>query len=269
VVVELTPPGRGAVAVVTVDGPRALEVIRHFFVPVTAWPASGPPLGRIMLGRWGDAIGEELVVCRREANRFEIHCHGGAAAAPAIVRQLAQFDCTTLSWQEWLRHSESDPIRAAARIDLADAPTARTAGILLDQYHGALTTALASARAEIAAHEWTTALEIVRSVLAFRDVGLHLTMPWRVVIAGPPNVGKSSLINSMAGFQRAIVSPAPGTTRDVVTLNTAIDGWPVLVSDTAGWRKTNDELEMAGVELASAAVKTADLVLLVSDATRV
>ena len=96
---------------------------------------------------------------------------------------------------------------------------------------------------------------------------MHLVSPWRVVFAGPPNVGKSSLINALAGYQRAIVSPIPGTTRDVVTLTTAIDGWPVELADTAGLRSTDDELEAAGVELAQSALATADLAVLVQDAT--
>jgi tRNA modification GTPase len=96
---------------------------------------------------------------------------------------------------------------------------------------------------------------------------MHLTTPWRVVIAGPPNVGKSSLLNAIAGYQRAIVSPLPGTTRDVVTITTAINGWPVQFADTAGLRETQDELESAGVALAGAALEQAELVILVSDAS--
>jgi tRNA modification GTPase len=88
------------------------------------------------------------------------------------------------------------------------------------------------------------------------------------VIAGPPNVGKSSLINALGGYERAIVSPIPGTTRDVVTLTTAIDGWPIQLSDTAGLRETSDELESAGVQLAQAVLSTADLVVLVQDMTQ-
>jgi tRNA modification GTPase len=96
---------------------------------------------------------------------------------------------------------------------------------------------------------------------------MHLTTPWRVVLVGAPNVGKSSLINALAGYDRAIVSPVPGTTRDVVTVTTAIDGWPVQLADTAGMRATVDELESAGVELAQAALASADLAIFVHDAT--
>jgi tRNA modification GTPase len=80
-------------------------------------------------------------------------------------------------------------------------------------------------------------------------------------------VGKSSLINALAGYERAIVAPTPGTTRDVVTTLTAIDGWPVELADTAGLRDTEDEIEMAGVALAGCAIASADLVLAVRDAS--
>ena len=85
---------------------------------------------------------------------------------------------------------------------------------------------------------------------------------------GAPNVGKSSLINALAGYERAIVSPTPGTTRDVVTVTTAIDGWPVQLSDTAGFRETQDELESAGIELATTTLSRAELAIFVHDAAK-
>jgi len=302
VVAELTPSGRAAVAVVVVAGPNALAAVRRFFFPATPWPDAGPPIGRIMLGRWGGERGEELVVCRRGDELFEIHCHGGDAAAPAIVEPLVAMGCMKLSWREWvsldshrvlsLGESESrrdsatcsrvsprlglrpaisttpmDSTTCAAIAALAEATTARTAAVLLDQYHGALSSAVAAARAALAASDPSRAREIMDGILEFRGVGPHLTSPWQVVIAGPPNVGKSSLLNAIAGYQRAIVSPQPGTTRDVVTLTTAINGWPVQFADTAGLRDTRDELESAGVALACSAVQQADLVMIVSDAT--
>src|SRR6185295_10091722 len=89
--------------------------------------------------------------------------------------------------------------------------------------------------------------------------------PWRVVLAGRPNVGKSSLINALVGYNRSIVYDMPGTTRDVVTAITAIDGWPVELSDTAGLRAGSDSLEQAGVQLAREQLTRADLVVLVFD----
>jgi tRNA modification GTPase len=82
-------------------------------------------------------------------------------------------------------------------------------------------------------------------------------------------VGKSSLINALVGYERAIVFDQPGTTRDVVTASTVIDGWPISLSDTAGLHGSEDELEIAGMELALERLATADLVVWVLDATTV
>ena len=78
-------------------------------------------------------------------------------------------------------------------------------------------------------------------------VAEHLDRPWRVVIAGAPNVGKSSLVNALAGFARSLVSPTAGTTRDVVTTRIALDGWPIELCDTAGQRESADAVESAGI----------------------
>jgi tRNA modification GTPase len=86
------------------------------------------------------------------------------------------------------------------------------------------------------------------------------------VIAGPPNVGKSSLVNALAGYQRAVVSETAGTTRDVVTVPVAFDGWPVELADTAGLRRAAG-LEAAGIERAERWIREADLVVWVLDGT--
>ncbi len=99
-------------------------------------------------------------------------------------------------------------------------------------------------------------------------LGSHLTAPWQVVLAGRPNVGKSSLINALLGYARAIVYGEPGTTRDVLSASTALAGWPVELSDTAGLRPTADVLEAAGIDRANQRVASADLVLLVVDASQ-
>jgi tRNA modification GTPase len=85
-------------------------------------------------------------------------------------------------------------------------------------------------------------------------------------VAGAPNVGKSSLVNALAGYQRTVVTAVPGTTRDVVTTALAIDGWPVELIDTAGQHESADELEVQGISRARAASADADLCLWVVDA---
>ena len=107
--------------------------------------------------------------------------------------------------------------------------------------------------------------ERIDALLARERLGRHLTRPWSVVLAGRTNVGKSSLMNALAGYGRAIVHHAPGTTRDAVALATAIDGWPVELCDTAGLRAADDAVERAGIERARQRLAQADLVVLVAD----
>src|SRR5262249_21837348 len=89
-----------------------------------------------------------------------------------------------------------------------------------------------------------------------------------VAIAGPPNAGKSSLMNRIAQREAAIVTPVPGTTRDVIEVHLDLDGYPVTVLDTAGIRETDDPVEQEGVRRARARATAADLVLWVVDASR-
>ena len=165
----------------------------------------------------------------------EICCHGGRAAVARIVDTLSGGDVERLPWPDWIERHESDPIRAAAMIDLAEAPTLRTATILLDQYHGALR------RAMDAIPRAAEPRPLVDTLLARAELGRHLIRPWRIVVAGRPNVGKSSLINAILGYQRAIVHPTAGTTRDAVRCPAAIDGWPVELCDTAGLSSVTPE----------------------------
>jgi tRNA modification GTPase len=265
-VIELTPPGRGAVAVVLVAGPDAARAVGQIFAAASGRPLDEAPLGRILLGRWGGPDGEEVIVCRRTIDELEVHCHGGAAAVRGIVQRLRAQGCRRCNWQGWLQHREIDPLRRAARLALAEAPTLATAAVLLDQFHGALSAALLAAADAISEEQWQPAADTLDGLIARGSFGTHLTRPWRVVLAGPPNVGKSSLLNALAGFQRAIVSPLPGTTRDIVTCNIAIDGWPVELADTAGLRENAaNEIEAAGMGLAGSAIAEADLVIVMHD----
>ncbi len=125
---------------------------------------------------------------------------------------------------------------------------------------------LAEIRRLITAADWPAAREAVCQVLARWPIGSHLVEPWRVVLAGPPNVGKSSLVNALVGYQRAIVYDAPGTTRDMVTAITALEGWPVELCDTAGLRSSREAIEAEGVRLARQAAAAADALVLVFSA---
>jgi tRNA modification GTPase len=132
-------------------------------------------------------------------------------------------------------------------------------GILLDQLHGAFENAVTRILA-------TPNLAGLSELAAFAPVGRHLVDPWKVVVAGAPNVGKSSLVNALAGYQRAVVSEVAGTTRDAVSVQLAFDGWPVELADTAGLRHATG-LEAEGIERARRVLAEADLVVWVLDGT--
>ena len=106
----------------------------------------------------------------------------------------------------------------------------------------------------------------IQSMLKWSKFGRHLTTPRTVVLCGQPNVGKSSLVNAMSGFQRAIVHDIAGTTRDVVSQALAINGWPVTVKDTAGLRNSDNPIEIQGIAQAKAEILNSDLTICVFDA---
>ncbi len=244
-VVLLSPDGRGAVATLAIAGPNVGKLLsRHVRRAVNGDPLSeSSAVDRVLYGQWksagnpSDGSGEDVVVCRRGELAWEVHCHGGRAAVDRIHKDLEQVGCRSRSWREWIAGRETDPIRAAAIALLADARTERTAAILLDQYNGAWGRALANIRTSLSAARTASAAAQIQSLLRLEPLAAHLVQPWRVVVIGPPNVGKSSLTNALLGFQRTIVHDQPGTTRDAVAIQLAIDGWPVELVDTAGLRK--------------------------------
>jgi len=269
-VVELTPPGRGAVATLLIEGPGAAETIAGCFQPNSGRGLAAFPADRLVVGRLrlGSGPGEEVVIRRRSAESIELHCHGGHATVTMIEKDLAERGCPAVGWRDWALQHYDDPITADAHLALADARTERTAAILLDQYRGALRQAVTAIQQAIGDHDAARAGRQLETLLARARLGRHLSEPWRVVLAGQPNVGKSSLINALVGYPRAIVHHTPGTTCDVVTATTAVDGWPVELSDTAGLQETRHPVEGAGVERARAQLATADLVVLVFDINR-
>jgi tRNA modification GTPase len=266
----LTPPGKAALATIALAGPGAWNVVRGFFQTIhgEALPQH-PETGRFWLGRFAQPIGAEAVLAVRSANPpiVEFHVHGGYEVTRYLLEPVSARGIVTIPWQVLLERYEFDPYRAKAAEILARTITTRTAGIALDQYQGAFATVLRQAEALIGAGDRDRARDVVRDALRYADVGRRLTTPWRVVIAGPPNAGKSSLVNALAGYQRSVVSPTPGTTRDVVSATLAIDGWPVEVMDTAGLRASGESLEQLGIGEARAAVANADLVLWLMDAS--
>lgn len=265
----LTPTGRGAIATLLVHGPAAVAATSRYFLPAVGQPLDAEPISsmfnRPRYGRWNGPSGEELIVCLLDAESVEIHCHGGVAAAEAIQTALVAAGCQRVDALDSELLSNPDPIGRAATRALLQASTERCAAILLDQLAGALRGEILTIQAAMEARDLPSATRLIDNLLATAHLGTHLVEPFRVVLVGAPNAGKSSLINRLMGFDRSIVHNEPGTTRDLVTATTAIDGWPVELIDTAGLHATTDVLELAGMARAQAQAASADLVVLVID----
>jgi tRNA modification GTPase len=263
----LTPPGTAAVATVAVAGPDAWGIVRRSFRPAESRPLpQEPPDDRFWYGQFGGPPGDAVVIAVRRFARdscVEVHCHGGPEVVRMVSVELARLGATTATPEDLLERIGEPAVVAA--VALTRAPTLRTAVILLDQVNGAFAGALAEVDRALAETDLARARELVAALAGRSALGRHLTRPWRVVVAGAPNVGKSSLVNALAGYQRSVVTPIPGTTRDAVATAVAIDGWPVELIDTAGQHTAGDVLEGQGIARAKTAAAAADLCLWVLD----
>lgn len=263
----LTPPGRSAVATIEVVGPDAIQLASRCFQRANKQSVENLPPWSIAFGHWYKSENpdeqEGVVLARTAANRVEVHCHGGSVAARRIVADLTEAGCLVAAEDHQAERPKSEQ---EAETALANALTENTALILVDQFNGAITRSAAAIATLINNDEIAQAESLLESLLSTYRMGRHLSQPWQVVIAGPANVGKSSLINAIVGYERAIVFSQPGTTRDVVTALTAIDGWPVELADTAGLRVAGSDIESLGIERARNRFAAADVAILVVDA---
>ncbi|HWF63693.1 MAG TPA: tRNA uridine-5-carboxymethylaminomethyl(34) synthesis GTPase MnmE, partial [Rhizomicrobium sp.] len=291
-------PGRAGVAVVRVSGPQAGTALRTLAgelpLPRTASLRTlrhrGAEMDRALV-LWfpapGSFTGEDVA---------EFHLHGGRAVREALFGAFADLGLTPAEPGEFSRraveHGRLDLTRAEAIADLVDAETPAQLRQALRQYDGALADLYEGWRAQLIA-----ALALAEAAIDFSDDGVgetefdaaraeakkiiaaieaHLDDHRRgealreglkLTILGPPNAGKSSLINALAKRDAAIVSEIPGTTRDVIELRLNLGGYLVHVADTAGLRNTKDAIEAEGVRRALAQAQSSDLVLLLRDGT--
>ncbi|MGB6918071.1 MAG: GTPase, partial [Phycisphaerae bacterium] len=265
----LTPPGRGGIAVVRCLGPAAPETLAACFRPPGRAPDL-PAVGRLAYGHFRDADGrplDEIILYREAETVFEVNCHGGPAAVEAVCRRLADLGLEKVDPDRLLALEGAGPIERDAERMLREARTPLAGRILLDQRNGALARAIERILKALAAGRSAEAGKELDALLErWWGCGRLLASPPRVAVAGPPNVGKSTLVNRLVGAERVITSATPGTTRDYVEADAAIEGLPVVLVDTAGLRETEEHIEREGVTRAHRQVAGAAVVVYLLDA---
>jgi tRNA modification GTPase len=264
----MTPPGRGAVAVIEIQGPDAASAVESCFTCRQAVEFPSVPIGRILYGTWRS---EDVVVVRVEECRWEVSCHGGVSAVSRIMDDLnAGSAAASTSFGNSLKTSDAattrivTPFGDSVRKLLLQTRTRLAATLLLSQFGGQLHRAIQQMASET---ESACRLQQLEALLHWASVAEHLVRPWRVLLLGPPNVGKSSLVNSITGFDRAIVCDQPGTTRDLLDGETVLNEWAFVFSDSAGIRHNSaGVLEKAGIDRVISSIHRFDACLIVQDA---
>jgi len=300
-----TPPGVSAIAVLRISGPEALAIAATCFAPRRATPKARA--GQLQRG-WlldvhdGSRLDEMVAVFFYRPHSYtgedvvELHLHGGSgvvsAALAVVLRAGARLAAPGEFTKRAFLNGRMDLAQAEAVADLIAAETTRAARAAAHRLHDAPGRDLRGLRAELLARlieieahldypdevpapdehelERCIAQQSARVAELLRDGSAARTLRDGIdcVIAGPPNAGKSSLLNALAQAERAIVSSIPGTTRDIIEDRIAVDGVVLRLRDTAGLRETTDALEAEGVTRARSAVAAAELVLTVVDGSK-
>jgi tRNA modification GTPase len=292
-----TAPGRGGIGIVRVSGPATRQIAQHLLGRV---PAARKAALHAFRDAHGEAIDTGLALYFAAPHSFtgedvlELHGHGGPVVLDLLLRRLLELGARLATPGEFTQRAflndKLDLAQAEAIADLIDSGSAQAARAALRSLQGDFSARVyelgervlelrmwieaaidfpeeeidfladraLGARMDDLRQRFVELAETTRQGALLRD-GLT------VVIAGRPNAGKSSLLNRLAGYEAAIVTAIPGTTRDVLRERISIDGLPLHVLDTAGLREAGDAVEAEGVRRAHAEIARADRVLFVVD----
>jgi tRNA modification GTPase len=305
IVALATPPGLSALAVVRLSGPEALRIGDLVFtgrMRLLLAPSRVAQLGVIHRPGEDEPVDQVLALVLRGPRTYtgedmvEFSAHGGQIASQLVMGALVDGGARPALPGEFTRRAflngRIDLIQAEAVADLIHARGIKAVRNAMAQLEGGLSTRIKSIRETILSilapleafidfgedvpeapcgdrllSGIEAALGGIDVLLGGRDLSRVISEGVTVALVGRPNVGKSSLLNALSGRERALVHHAPGTTRDTIDVEMPLDGVPVRFVDTAGVRRTQDPVESAGVERAAQAARTADLTLLVTDAS--
>jgi len=300
-----TPLGMGGIGIVRMSGPGVVGVASKIFQPENTIVGIGYQSHHIMYGRVvntdsKEVVDEALLSFMRAPKTYtredvvEINCHGGPAAVRKVLELCVKAGARLAEPGEFTKRAflngRIDLTQAEAVMDLIAARTELSLAAAVNQLGGGLGGKVGLVREALAELLALTELSIdfsdedidmvpaatlkakgeaaladIKALLATYDEGRVLRDGLRVAIVGRPNVGKSSLLNALARTERAIVTDIPGTTRDTVEELINLSGLPVRVIDTAGLRHSVDVVEKEGIKRSEAALREADLALVVLD----
>jgi tRNA modification GTPase len=300
-----TPFGTAGVGIIRISGPQALEIAHRVFRPAHAncpWETHHLYHGDIISADGKTILDEALVSFMKRPHSFtgedvlEINCHGNPLIMKAILKELVALGCRLAGPGEFSQraffNNRIDLSQAEALASMIAAKSAKACAIGLAQLKGSLTKEIENLRTllidalamievtidftdDVAAgdipqlpRQIDLAATRLQSLLAsYREAKIY-TEGINVVITGKPNVGKSSLLNTLTGKKKAIVTDIPGTTRDLITDMINIKGVPVNLVDTAGIREPKDAIEKEGIQLVWENLASADVVIILLDGSK-
>jgi tRNA modification GTPase len=300
-----TPFGVSGIGIIRISGPEALAIAHRIFQPShenCPWESHHLYHGDIVSADGRSILDEVLISCMRQPRSFtgedviEINCHGNPLIIGAILTLLQELGCRLARPGEFSEraflNNRIDLSQAEALAAMISAKSAKACAIGLAQLKGSLRKeieelrlllidALAMLEAAIDFTEDTAAekipdippqinqaLERMQALLSSYNSARAYTEGVNVIITGKPNVGKSSLLNTLIGRKKAIVTDIPGTTRDLITDTINIGGIPVNLMDTAGIREPQNAIEKEGISLVWENLAQADIVIVMLDVSK-
>lgn len=299
-----TARAAGAIGIVRLSGEGAAELAGRVFSPVSGAPLAFAPSRKLVFGTLTDARGRVIDRCLAVRtpgpnsytgeDTVELQCHGSPAVLAAAMDALVQLGARQAGPGEFTKRAflngRMDLTACEAVVDLIDAESAAAAANAAGQLGGAIsrkTDGVYEQLRDVLAHfhavldypdediepfalagyldTLSGARQTLMALLATCARGQIVKNGVRVALVGRPNAGKSSLMNALAGFERVIVTPTPGTTRDTVEHTVTLGGLSVRLTDTAGIRDTDDDIERMGVARAEQAARESDLAIFLCD----
>lgn len=301
-----TPRGEGGIGIIRISGTEAFEILEKIFVPKSKKKISELKNFSINYGHIVDreeVVDEVMVSIMKSPNTYtkedivEINCHGGFVITEKVLEVVLKNGARIAEAGEFTRRAflngRIDLTQAEAIIDIIHGKTEKAISLSLNQLRGDLKEQIEHLKKlilDVAAHinvvldypeegiddplpqnlvdNLKEVVDTTNTLISSYDKGKLIKEGIKTGIVGKPNVGKSSLLNSILREERAIVTHIPGTTRDIIEEVVNLKGIPLILVDTAGIRKTDDIVENIGVEKSKKILQEADLILFVIDGSR-